>query len=97
MENKNKKEGLISSYIHSNGRIGALVEVVTETDFAARTELFQLLARDLAMQVAAMGEKDVLNQSFVKNPEITVKSHLEWAEKELGEKIRLGRMARYVL
>lgn len=98
MENKNRrKEGLISAYTHSNGRVGALIEILTETDFAARTELFQSLARDLAMQVAAMGEEDILNQSFIKNPEVTVKSYLEEAQKELGEEIRLGRVARYVL
>ena len=47
-------EGLIESYIHSGGRIGAIVEVNCETDFVARTQDFQQLAHDLAMQVAAM-------------------------------------------
>jgi elongation factor Ts len=47
-------QGLVESYIHSGGRIGALVEVQCETDFVARTETFRDLARDLAMQVAAM-------------------------------------------
>jgi len=48
------KQGLIASYIHSGGRIGALVEVNTETDFVARTAEFQELAHNVAMQVAAM-------------------------------------------
>ena len=47
-------EGLIESYIHSGGRIGALVELNCETDFVARTPDFKELAHDLAMQVAAM-------------------------------------------
>lgn len=47
-------QGLIESYIHSGGRIGAIVEVNCETDFVARTDEFQTLAHDLAMQVAAM-------------------------------------------
>ena len=47
-------EGIVEAYVHGNGRIGAIVEVNCETDFVARTEGFQALARDLAMQVAAM-------------------------------------------
>ena len=48
------KQGLVVSYIHAGGRIGALVEVNTETDFVARTAEFQGLAHSVAMQVAAM-------------------------------------------
>jgi elongation factor Ts len=47
------KEGTIGSYVHTNGRIGVLVEVQCETDFVARNEAFQQLARDLAMHIAA--------------------------------------------
>ncbi|MBM3140673.1 MAG: translation elongation factor Ts [Chloroflexi bacterium] len=46
--------GLIEAYLHGGGRIGALVEVQCETDFVARTDGFRQLARDVAMQVAAM-------------------------------------------
>ena len=46
-------EGLVGSYIHAGGKIGVLIEVNCETDFVARTEPFQQLVRDLAMQVAA--------------------------------------------
>lgn len=48
-------QGLVESYIHGEGRIGALVEINCETDFVARTDGFKQLARDIAMQVAAMG------------------------------------------
>lgn len=47
------KEGTIGSYVHSNGKIGVLVEVQCETDFVARNDTFQQLARDLAMHIAA--------------------------------------------
>jgi elongation factor Ts len=47
-------QGLVESYIHSGGRIGAIVEVNCETDFVARTDDFRGLAHDLAMQIAAM-------------------------------------------
>ncbi len=48
------KQGLVTSYIHGGGRIGALVEVNCETDFVARTAEFQDLCHNIAMQVAAM-------------------------------------------
>lgn len=47
------QEGLVEAYIHAGGRLGALVEINCETDFVARTEEFQSLAHDLAMQVVA--------------------------------------------
>jgi elongation factor Ts len=48
------REGLISSYIHTGGRVGVLIEVNCETDFVARTDEFQKLVRDLAVQVAGL-------------------------------------------
>src|SRR5687767_11652151 len=45
-------QGIVDSYIHAGGRIGALVEVNCETDFVARTEDFRALVHDIAMQVA---------------------------------------------
>jgi elongation factor Ts len=48
------REGLVASYIHTGGRLGALVEVNCETDFVARTDDFAQLARDMAMHVAGM-------------------------------------------
>jgi elongation factor Ts len=48
------REGLISSYIHTGGRVGVLIEVNCETDFVARTEEFQKLVKDLAVQVAGL-------------------------------------------
>ena len=50
-------EGIIEAYIHTGSRVGSLVELNCETDFVARTDEFKTLARDLAMQVAAMNPK----------------------------------------
>ncbi len=47
-------QGLVESYIHTGGRVGALVQLGCETDFVARTDGFRSLAHDIAMQVAAM-------------------------------------------
>lgn len=52
-------QGLVESYIHSGGRIGAMVELNCETDFVSRTPEFKALAHSLAMQVAAMNPKYV--------------------------------------
>ena len=66
-------QGLVESYIHSGGRLGAIVETNCETDFVARTDDFKALAHDIAMQVAAMDPKyldaaDIPNDVDV-NPE----------------------------
>ncbi|MEO6991622.1 MAG: translation elongation factor Ts [Candidatus Baltobacteraceae bacterium] len=52
-------EGLVASYIHAGGKIGALVEVNCETDFVARNERFRELVRDIAMHVTAMSPEYV--------------------------------------
>ena len=49
------REGVITSYIHHGARLGVLLELNCETDFVARTDDFQQLARELAMQVAGLG------------------------------------------
>jgi elongation factor Ts len=50
---KTAKDGIVASYIHMGGKIGVMVEVNCETDFVAKTEDFQSMARDIAMHVAA--------------------------------------------
>jgi len=50
---RSAKEGVVASYIHSNGKVGAIVKVFCETDFVARNEEFKELARDLAMHITA--------------------------------------------
>ena len=56
---RDAREGLVSSYIHTGGRVGVLIEVNCETDFVARTDEFQKLVRDLAVQVAGLDPKYV--------------------------------------
>lgn len=58
------KEGLIASYIHPGGRLGVLVEVNCETDFVARTEVFQNFVKEIAMQVAATNPLAVTRESL---------------------------------
>jgi len=56
---RDAREGLVSSYIHTGGRVGVLIEVNCETDFVARTDEFQKLVRDLAMQIAGLAPQYV--------------------------------------
>jgi len=72
-EKKKKRlatEGLIESYIHTRGRIGAMVEVNCETDFVARTDEFKELAHHLAMQVAAMAPEFISEEEIPEGNDI---------------------------
>jgi elongation factor Ts len=63
-------QGLIEAYIHSTGRIGAMIEVNCETDFVARTDEFKELAHCLAMQVAAMSPQYVSEEEIPEDADV---------------------------
>ena len=142
-------EGRIGNYIHSNGKLGVLVEVSCETDFVAKTEEFNTFLKDIAMHIAASDpicvseeevpkeymekekeiimaqikedpkysgkpsemldkiiegklskiykEKVLLNQSYVKNTDITIKDHLKATIGNLGENMQIRRFSRITL
>jgi len=84
---KQTSEGLVASYIHHNGKVGAMVEVNCETDFVARTDDFKQLARELAMQVAG------LSPSWVSRDDVPAEA-LEEQRREFAEEAeRDGRPA----
>ena len=138
-------EGAVVSYIHAGGKIGVLVEVNCETDFVARTDDFQALAKDLALHIAAAeprfvgreevtpevldreraiyrdqaaasgkpanvverivegkmekfyGEAVLMEQAFVKDPDLKISDLIAQKIGKLGENIRVGRFARFKL
>ena len=96
-ENKSSrevKEGVVASYVHATKKLGAMVEVLCETDFVAKNSDFQELAREIAMQIAAMKPDDVtglLEQPYVKNPDTTIKDLINGYVAKLGENIQIGR------
>lgn len=138
-------DGLIGSYIHAGGKIGVLVEVNCETDFVARTQEFQDLVKEIAMQIAAMSpkyispedvppevlerEKEILReqvrstgkpeqvlekivegklkkfyeenclleQPYIRDPNMTVRDLIKQAIAKLGENIRVRRFVRFQL
>lgn len=69
-ETRVTKQGLIVSYVHGGGRIGALIEINCETDFVARTDEFKELAHNIAMQVAAMSPQFVCKEDVPSGTEI---------------------------
>ena len=94
------KQGIVESYVHSNSKIGVLLELNCETDFVARNKEFKELAHDLVLHIAGMDskdEKDLLEEPFVKNPEITVKDLVEEKIAKIGENIKIGKFVRYEL
>lgn len=90
-------EGIISSYVHTNKKIGVLVELTCETDFVAKNTDFQNLGQDIAMHIAAMNpeENALLKQPFVKNPEVTIEKLMNEHILKLGENIKIKRFIRF--
>ena len=90
--------GIVSSYIHATGTVGTMVELLCETDFVAQNEEFKSLARDISMQVSAMNPESteaLLEQTFIKNPEMTITNLIQSATQKFGEKIEISRFVRY--
>jgi elongation factor Ts len=75
-------EGAVASYIHMGGKIGVLVEVNCETDFVARTDGFQALVKDIAMQIAAAAPQFVRREEV---PAELVQKELEIAKAQMRE------------
>lgn len=92
--------GLIASYVHNNGKVGVLVELHCETDFVAKNEEFQNMARDIAMQITAMNPADVeelMKQEFVKDSSMTIATLVKSLSGKIGEKMEVKRFERYSL
>jgi len=94
-------EGAVASYIHMGGKIGVLVEVNCETDFVARTDGFQALVKDVAMQIAAAAPQWVRREEV---PADVVAKELEIAKAQMRdqkkpeailEKIATGKLEKF--
>lgn len=79
-------EGLVGSYIHTGGRVGVLVEVNCETDFVARREEFQLLVRNIAMQVAACPNVEYVKVEDIPAEIVEKEKAIEMGKDDLGNK-----------
>lgn len=93
-------QGLLEAYVHHSGKVASLVEVLCETDFVARNDVFKQLAHNLALQVASMNAKnaqELQNQEFIKDPSKNISDLLKEAIVKTGENIRIGRIYRVEL
>jgi elongation factor Ts len=94
------KEGAVSSYIHAGGRVGAIVEIASETDFVSRSPEFQKLAQEVAMHVAAMDPKDIdelLGQAYIRDASKTVNDLVTTLAASVGENVSVRRFQRFAL
>lgn len=91
-------QGLIEAYIHQGGKVGVLVELLCETDFVAKTDDFKALAKEVAMQIAAMNPKDVdslLKQDYIRDSSQTIEKLIKSVIGKLGENITIKRFTRF--
>ena len=92
--------GLVETYIHGAGKVGAMVEVNCETDFVAKTDEFKNLAHELAMQVSAMDPKDVKNleqQEYIRDSSKKIEELVKETIAKVGENIVVKRFIRFEL
>jgi len=95
---RDARQGIIESYIHSNKKIGVMIELCCETDFVAKNPDFQRLAHELTLQIAATcpsEENSLLDQSWIKDETKTIKDLLDEYITRLGENIIIKRFIRY--
>ncbi len=92
--------GYIGSYVHSNGTVGAMVELLCETDFVAKNPEFQAAAKDMAMHIAAMNPLDqgeLLEQAFIKGSGGTIGEMVNGLIQKFGERTEIGKFTRFSL
>ncbi len=100
-EGRTTHEGYIGSYVHSNGKVGVLVELLCETDFVARNEEFRVLARDIALHIAAsqpryIRPEDVPADVLAAEREVYAKQmEGENKPKEILDKIIEGKLSKF--
>ena len=91
--------GFVTSYVHS-GKVGVLLELNCETDFVARGEAFQNLAKELCLQIASMDAKnveDLLAQPYIRDEKIKVSDLVTDLVSKVSENIVIKRFVRYQL
>ena len=92
--------GTVASYIHANKNIGAMVELLCETDFVSNNPEFQTIAYDIAMHISAMRpetNQELLEQAFIKDSSKTISDLVNGAVQKFGERTEIGRFACFAL
>lgn len=100
-EKKSDRElraGVISAYLHSNGLMGSMVQLHSETDFVSKNPEFKFLADEIAMHITAMNPADIeelLAQPYIKDPSLTVDQLVKNYVQKFGERIEVIRFSRF--
>jgi elongation factor Ts len=90
--------GAIGSYIHSTGDVGAMVELLCETDFVAKNEDFKKYAYNIAMHLAAspaQTKEELLAAAYIRDPQMTVGDIIKEVIQKFGENTDIGSFGRY--
>lgn len=95
---RSTNDGLVHAYIHAGGKIGSLVHVGCETDFVAKTDQFQKLVHDVAMQVCTgdfSTNEELLASEFIKDPSKTIQNLIDEVIAKTGEKVELKGFSKF--
>lgn len=88
--------GVVATYVHNTGQVGAMVLLSSETDFVSKNEEFGALARDIAMHGAAMKPatlEELLEQPFIKDSSKTIKDMIASATQKFGERVEISKFS----
>lgn len=99
-EGREASEGIIASYVHATQKVGVLIELRCETDFVARTDDFKNVAKELAMQIAAMKPADtaeLLESAYIRDPKMTIDQVIKSTIAKVGENITVAKFIRMEL
>jgi elongation factor Ts len=97
---RNLGSGVVASYIHAGDTVGAMMELLCETDFVAKNPEFKTIARDIAMHIAAMSPADVgelLGQPYIKGSGETIGDMVNGTIQKFGERTEIGKFVRFSL
>lgn len=92
------EDGLVYSYIHNSGKVGSLVLLSCETDFVAKTDDFQKLCREIAMQVCSEDYENVeklLESEYIREPSKKILDLVNEATAKVGEKIEIRKFVKF--
>ncbi|MFH1036458.1 MAG: translation elongation factor Ts [Patescibacteria group bacterium] len=92
-------QGIVDTYVHCGKKIGVMIELRCETDFAARSEDFKTLAHELCLQIAAISPDEIplFSQPWIKDQQKTMKDLMDEYIAKIGENIVLEKFVRYEL
>ncbi|MCS7093359.1 MAG: elongation factor Ts [Patescibacteria group bacterium] len=99
-ETRGTINGGIFAYVHHNRKVGALIELLCETDFVAKNEEFQKLGREIAMQVASLKPESVDNllaQEYIRDSSKKIADLIKEAVLKFGENIKVNRIVCWLL